>query len=125
MEVKLPNKRSESSLEKPVILINRFTTKPGMQDKFAEAQIAEYRRLRGKVKGSISIRLHKATDGKTVVNYARFASERDYHVWVESQLFAEHKKIIEPFVEKAEPVLVEVIYDLDENGENIAPPQKK
>lgn len=117
MKLKLPPKRSSAELKKSVILINRFTTIEGKQDAFIQTQIGEYKRLQGKVKGSLTVKLHRATDGKTVINYARFATEEDYHNWVQSDLFREHKKIIEPYVLQSDPVLVDVVYEEDQNGE--------
>lgn len=111
MELKLPSKRTSESMNKPVILINRFTTPMGKQQPFIDAQTAEYKRLDGLVKGSLTVKLHKATDGKTVVNYATFATEEDYHNWVNSELFQDHLSRIKHLVEKAEPALFEVVYE--------------
>ncbi len=114
MELKLPSKGSTDQMQRPVILINRFTTPDGKQDPFIEGQVAEYKRLDGLVKGSLSVKLHKSTDGKTVVNYARFASEQDYHNWVTSDLFKDHVSRIKHLVVKSEPALFEVVYEKEE-----------
>ena len=114
MELKLPTKGSTEQMQRPVILINRFTTPDGKQDLFIEGQVAEYKRLDGLVKGSLSVKLHKSTDGKTVVNYARFASEQDYHNWVNSDLFKDHVDRIKHLVVKSEPALFEVVYEKEE-----------
>lgn len=116
VDLKLPAERQKHQQSGQVILINRFTTPQGEQQKFIDAQTAEYKRLDGKVKGSISVKLHKGTDGKTVVNYAVFATETDYHNWVKSELFKDHLDKIKHLVTKAEPLLFEVVYEKSEAG---------
>lgn len=93
-----------------VTLINVFTVKPGKQDEFMNAQIAEYKRLEGQIKGTLTINLHRSLDGTKCVNYAQFSSETDYRAWVKSDLFKEHFEKIKDLVEQAEPALYEVVY---------------
>ena len=91
----------------PVVLVNVFTPKPGQLDAFVDAQVGEYRRLLGKVAGWRGNRIHRSLDGKTAVNYAVFESLAVYKGWRDSELFADHLKVIEPLVERAEPGLYE------------------
>lgn len=89
----------------PVVLVNVFTPKPGQLDAFVDAQIDEYRRLLGRVAGWRGNRLHRSLDGRTVVNYAVFESLAAYKGWRDSDLFADHLKVIAPLVERSEPGL--------------------
>ena len=89
----------------PVVLVNVFTPKPGRLDDFIDAQIAEYRRLEGRVPGWRGNRLHRSLDGQTAVNYAAFESLAAYRAWRASDLFAEHFKAVESLIDRAEPGL--------------------
>lgn len=99
--------------EGAVVLVNVFTPKPGRLDAFCEAQIAEYKRLRGQVDGALGNRLLKSSDGSKAVNIAYFASRAQYDAWRESDLFKDHFPRIEPFVEKVEPGLYQVVYETE------------
>lgn len=94
-----------------VVLINKFTAKPGMLDKFAAAQMAEYKRLLGKVEGWQGNRLIKALDGKNAINIAVFDNMEFYNKWRNSKLFKDHVEIIKPFIEKSEPGMYEILYE--------------
>jgi hypothetical protein len=94
-----------------VVLINKFTAKPGQLDKFIAAQIAEYKRLLGKVEGYQGNRLIKALDGKNAINIAVFDNMTSYTKWRESKLFKDHLEIIKPYVEKSEPGMYEILYN--------------
>lgn len=97
--------------EGAVILVNRFTPKPGQMQNFVDAQTGEYKRLLGKVAGWRGNRLHLALDGSTAVNYAVFESLKHYNDWRDSELFKEHVAIIAPFVEKSEPGIYQALYE--------------
>jgi heme-degrading monooxygenase HmoA len=99
-----------------VTLINRFTPKTGMTDAFCAAQIAEYRRLVDKIQGVVSTNLHRRRDGMGATNYAQFKSMDAYRAWIDGPLFGPHVDVIRPFVERADPVLFELIYTLHEPG---------
>jgi heme-degrading monooxygenase HmoA len=94
-----------------VVLINKFTAKPGQLDKFIEAQTNEYKRLLGKIEGWQGNRLIKSLDNKNAINIAVFDSMKSYNAWRNSKLFTEHVEVIKPFVEKSEPGMYEVLYD--------------
>lgn len=94
-----------------VVLVNTFTAKPGQLDKFIEVQKGEYKKLLGKVEGWQGNRLIKAIDGKNAVNFAVFDSIENYNKWRQSQLFADHLKVVKPFIEKAEPGIYQIEYD--------------
>lgn len=94
-----------------VVLINTFTAKPGQLDKFIEVQMGEYKKLLGKVEGWQGNRLIKAIDGKNAVNFAVFDSMENYNKWRGSKLFADHLKVVKPYIEKAEPGIYQILYD--------------
>lgn len=94
-----------------VVLVNKFTAKPGQLDKFIEAQMGEYKRLLGKVEGWQGNRLIKALDGKNAINIAVFDNMKSYTKWRDSKLFKDHVEIIKPFIEKSEPGMYEILYD--------------
>jgi heme-degrading monooxygenase HmoA len=99
-----------SGVKGAVMLINLFTTKPGMEDQFVEAQTAEYVRLKGKVPGFIGNRLGRAVDGNQIVNVAVFDSVDSYNAWRASDLFTEHLEIIRPLVENSSPGIYQLLY---------------
>ena len=93
-----------------VMLVNIFTPKPGQAEAFAEAQTAEYLRLKGKISGWIGNRLGKSVDGHTFVNVAAFESLDTYKSWRESEAFSVHLEVIRPYVKDASPGMYEIIY---------------
>ena len=97
-----------------VVLINKFTAKPGQLEKLIAAQTAEYKRLLGKVEGWKGNRLIKALDGKNAINIAVFDNMTSYNKWRDSKLFRDHVEIIKPYIEKAEPGMYEILYDAGE-----------
>ena len=99
-----------SSVSGPVLLVNLFTARPGMEADFIAAQTGEYVRLKGLVEGWIGNRLGRAVDGSGLVNIALFDSMANYNAWRASRLFADHLEIIKPFVEKSAPGMYELLY---------------
>jgi heme-degrading monooxygenase HmoA len=98
-----------------VMLVNLFMPKAGMEQAFIDAQTGEYVRLKGQVAGWIGNRLGRAVDGSSqLVNVAMFDSMSNYNAWRKSQLFADHLKIIRPFVEKTAPGMYELLYSAGE-----------
>jgi heme-degrading monooxygenase HmoA len=93
-----------------VLLVNLFTAKAGMEDRFIEAQTGEYVRLRGKVEGWIGNRLGRSVDGGQIVNVAMFDSLENYNAWRAGALFQEHLEVIRPFVETSAPGMYELLY---------------
>jgi hypothetical protein len=86
-----------------VTLINVFTAKPGNQQAFVTAQMGEYKRLRGKIAGSLSANLHRGLGGSKAANYAQFRSLEALGTWQQSDLMKEHMPVILPYVERAQP----------------------
>jgi antibiotic biosynthesis monooxygenase (ABM) superfamily enzyme len=94
-----------------VVLVNTFTAKPGQLDKFIEVQTSEYQKLLGKVEGWQGNRLIRAIDGKNAVNVAVFDNIENYNKWRNSKLFADHLKVVKPYIEKSEPGIYQILYD--------------
>jgi hypothetical protein len=86
-----------------VTLINVFTTRPGSQQAFVTAQIGEYKRLRGRIAGALSVNLHRGLGGSKAANYAHFRSLKALGTWQQSDLMKEHMPVIQPYVERAQP----------------------
>jgi len=98
----------------PVLLVNLFTPKAGMEAEFIAAQTAEYVRLKGHIVGWIGNRLGRAVDGSGLVNITLFDSLANYNAWRASQLFSDHLDIIRPFVERSAPGMYELLYSAGE-----------
>lgn len=99
-----------------VTLVNVFTAPPGGQNAFAEAQMGEYRRLRGKVAGSLSANLHLGIDGVSLANVAQFRSMPEYRAWVESDLMREHALVIRDLIQRSEPGMYRVAHVSSRTG---------
>ena len=102
-----------------VTLVNIFTVAPGEQAPFAEAQMGEYRRLRGKVAGSLAANLHCSFDGQTLANLAQFRSMAEYRAWVESELMREHGLVIRHLILRSEPGMYRVANVATRTGGNV------
>lgn len=94
-----------------VVLVNMFTPLPGQTEAFIAAQTAEYRRLKGLIRGARGNRLLRARDGMRVVNIAYFESVELYDAWIKSDLFADHLSRIQHLVERVDPALYDVAYE--------------
>ena len=92
----------------PVLLVNVFTPKPGQTQQFIDTQTAEYQRL--SVDGWVANRLGRAVDGDKLVNVAVFESIEKYNAWRDSEAFAEHLKIVSPFIDESAPGMYEILY---------------
>lgn len=93
-----------------VTLINTFTVAPEKQQAFVDVQHGEYRRLAGRIPGSIAANLHRGRSGTRVVNYAQFQSMDAISAWQSSDLMKEHLPVIRPYVERVSPGLFRVVH---------------
>jgi hypothetical protein len=100
-----------AELQGPVVLVNTFVARTGQMPAFVAAQMAEYKRLLGRVAGWRGNRLHLSLDGSSAVNYAVFDSLQAYKDWRASALFTEHVAMIAPYVERSEPQIFRALYD--------------
>jgi hypothetical protein len=103
-----------------VTLVNIFTVAPGGQTRFAEAQSDEYRRLHGKIAGSLAANLHRGLDGVTLANVAQFRSMPEFRAWVESDLMREHALVIRDLIERSEPGMYRVAHVASRTGRDAA-----
>jgi hypothetical protein len=103
-----------------VVLVNVFTVAPGGQEAFADAQTGEYRRLRGKVEGSLAANLHRGGDGISLANLALFRSMPEFRAWVESDLMREHTQVIRHLIQRSEPGMYRVAHVTNRTGGDVA-----
>ena len=96
------------AVEGPVMLVNVFTPKEGLEQAFIDAQTAEYVRL--EVDGWLGNRLGRSVNGGKLVNVAVFENMEKYNAWRASDEFVEHVEIIRPFVQEAAPGMYEILY---------------
>lgn len=96
--------RDTSEGEGPVVLINTFYPRPGKLDEFLEMQIAEARHLgdAARALGWLGNRIHRARNNQKVVVVTAFTSMAAKEQWARSDLFIEHRRRIEPLLERVE-----------------------
>lgn len=99
-----------------ITLINVFTVKPGAQPQFIAAQTSEYKRLAGKIAGSLSANLHRGLGGTKAINYAQFHSVEEMRTWQTSDLMRAHLPMIRPYIERAEPGLYRAVEVISRDG---------
>ncbi len=95
----------------PVVLINRFTLKPGKIEEFIELQAAAREGFRRAVPGLLGGRMHRSLDGASAVLISVFRSVDDHRRLLESELFAEHAAKIRPLIERTDPGFYKVAYE--------------
>jgi Antibiotic biosynthesis monooxygenase len=98
----------------PVVGISVITPKPGLFDEFMELQLAQLKRLRGKVAGLRGSRLYRSRDGRSAVMVALFETPEDQKRFAESAVLQEHLARVRPLVEPAGPILYETAYEVGE-----------
>jgi hypothetical protein len=99
-----------------VTLINIFTVQPTSQQLFLEAQIGEYKRLSGKIAGSLGANLHRGLSGRKAVNYAQFRTVEQFRAWQASDLMKDHLPLIQPYVEGIQPGIYRVVEVISRDG---------
>jgi quinol monooxygenase YgiN len=91
-----------------VTLINVFTVRPGKQRELvtllgeATEQVMRHRQ------GFVSANIHASTDGGTVVNYAQWSTEADFHAMLADPTARDHMSRVEALVEHDDPKLYTV-----------------
>jgi len=91
-------------------LINTFTVVPEQQQRFLDAQLGEYRRLRGQIPGAVVANLHRGHSGRRAVNYAHHRGVDTMLAWQSSDLMKAHRAVIEPYFERVAPALFRVAH---------------
>jgi hypothetical protein len=98
----------------PLVTISIVTPKPGRFDEFMEIQLAQARRLRGKVAGLRGSRLYRSLDGRSAILVAVFETPEDRQRFAVSADLQDHLARVRPLVEPAGPGLYETVYEFGE-----------
>jgi quinol monooxygenase YgiN len=91
-----------------VTLVNVFTVDPARQIELVDALDDATRKIFVTQPGFISANLHTSLDGTRVVNYAQWASERQYKAALQRADVREHLAEAAAIAEKWDPTLVRV-----------------
>ena len=105
----------KTEVREAVIVINVFTPKPGQMDAFIQTQAEGLAQLRNRIPGWRGTRLYRALDERTVAAVSTFASADEYHAWMASALFDEHRKKVAPLIERAGPQLYRLVHEAGED----------
>ena len=103
--------QNNAGADRPVVAINMFTPKPGQLDEFIRTQAAETVRLGDAARrmGWIGNRIYRTQDGRAAVVVTMFESAAAQNRWAASNLFAEHRRLIEPMLEGVESTPCELM----------------
>ena len=94
-----------------VVIINRFTPKPGMADLLIAAHASGIGAI-GPVAGLLGGRLFRAEDGDHVILVSRFDGVASYERWMRSPEFAAHRARLSAFLDDADPALYEPAWEM-------------
>ena len=97
-------------------LINVFTAEPAKQKELFDSLVAASEKLMSKMPGYISANIHMGDDGKTVTNYAQWASLQDYQNVLAMQEVKEHLKTAASLAIEFKPVTYITIWTDGNNG---------
>ena len=91
-------------------LINVFTVEPGKQKELFDSLVEASEKVMSKQPGYISANIHLGDDGKTVTNYAQWASLEDYHKVLAAPEVKEHLKTAAGLALEFKPVTYSKIW---------------
>jgi quinol monooxygenase YgiN len=91
-----------------VTLVNVFQVDPTRQVELVEALESATEKLFVTTPGFISANLHLSLDGTSVINYAQWASEQQYHDALQRPDVREHLAEAAAIAESYDPTLVRV-----------------
>jgi heme-degrading monooxygenase HmoA len=91
-----------------VALINLFTVEPDRQDHLVRLLDQATEEVMRHLPGFVSANIHRGFDGRTVANYAQWASRADFEAMLSDPVAGEHMRAITEFAE-ARPGLYEVV----------------
>ena len=80
------------SSKKRCTLINVFTVEPAKQQELFDSLVAASEKVMSGMPGYISANIHMGDDGKTVTNYAQWATLQDYQKALKVTEVMEHLK---------------------------------
>ncbi|HYO83052.1 MAG TPA: antibiotic biosynthesis monooxygenase family protein [Bryobacteraceae bacterium] len=104
-------------MSEPIIVINTFTLRDGMQDEFVRMQ-AEFgsRRLAGAVPGFRASRMYRSVDGSRATLISEFDSVESHKALLASPHFEEHREKLRPYIVRAEPAYYQLAYKRRSEG---------
>ncbi len=91
-------------------LINVFTVEPAKQKELFDSLVEASKKVMSKMQGYISANIHMGDDGKTVTNYAQWASLQDYHKVLAEPEVKEHLKTAAGLALDFKPVTYNTIW---------------
>ncbi len=91
--------QSPGSTQRPFVLINSFTPKPGKLDELAGLLEAARDRFSDEVPGFHGGRIYRDVDGSSALMIGVFETEDDYESWIASTLFARYRAQIQPLID--------------------------
>ena len=91
-------------------LINVFTVEPAKQKELFDSLVAASEQVMSKMEGYISANIHMGDDGKTVTNYAQWASLQDYQKVLTVPEVMEHLKKAAGLAIEFKPVTYNTIW---------------
>jgi len=87
------------STQRPFVLINSFTPKPGKLDELADLLEAARDRFADEVSGFHGGRIYRDVDGSSALMIGVFETEDHYESWTASSLFARYREQIQPLID--------------------------
>ena len=97
-------------------LINVFTVEPARQKELFDTLVAASEGAMRKMPGYISANIHLGDDGKTVTNYAQWASLQDYQKVFASPEVMEYMKKAAALATEFKPMTYGTIWTDADNG---------
>lgn len=91
-------------------LINVFTVEPAKQKELFDSLVQASEEVMSKMEGYISANIHLGDDGKTVTNYAQWASLEDYQKVLKLPKVLEHLKTAAGLAIEFKPVTYNTIW---------------
>ena len=98
------------SNKKICTLLNVFTAQPENQRELFDSLVEASEILMSKVQGYISANIHMGDDGKTVTNYAQWASLEDYQKVLSTPEVMEHLKTSAALAIEFKPITYSTIW---------------
>lgn len=88
---------------KGIVWINIFTVKPGKLDELIAIQSEELRKFQQKqIPGWMSSRLYRSKEENKAIMVTTLESIQAHQNWLQREDFAEHRKKLEPYIERTE-----------------------
>lgn len=104
-----------NSNKKICTLINVFTVEPERQLELFENLKEATRQIMGKMPGYISANIHMGDDGKTVTNYAQWATLQDFQNMLKNEEAQKHMKLAASIAKEFTPITYNTIWNHGNN----------